>query len=240
MLQACLNGGRRRDEAAGVPLSPEELATDAVAVLEAGAETLHLHPRDANGEQSLQPDDVTRALMAVRAAVPGTPVGIGTGTDIPPCGRARHADIAAWTVLPDYVSVNLNDEDAPDGMAMMAARGIGIEAGIWSVEDAERYVALPDRPEPLRILVEIVEFAVEEAARQTDAVLDFLSRAGISAPILLHGFDDTAWPCLRDAARRGCDTRVGFEDTLVLPDGGPAADNAALVAAARAIMAGEG
>ncbi|MGN6634958.1 MAG: 3-keto-5-aminohexanoate cleavage protein [Oryzihumus sp.] len=38
--------------------------------------------------------------------------------------------------------------------------------------------------------------------------------------------------------RRGLDTRVGLEDTLRLPDGTPAPDNAALVAAARARGAG--
>ena len=38
--------------------------------------------------------------------------------------------------------------------------------------------------------------------------------------------------------RRGLDTRIGLEDVLVLPDGSPATDNAALVAAARALGAG--
>jgi uncharacterized protein (DUF849 family) len=35
------------------------------------------------------------------------------------------------------------------------------------------------------------------------------------------------------AARRGYDTRVGLEDSLVLPEGTRAGDNAELVAAAR-------
>ena len=49
---------------------------------------------------------------------------------------------------------------------------------------------------------------------------------------LLHGTDGTAWPLIDEAAARGHDTRVGFEDTLALPDGAPAPSNAALVAAA--------
>lgn len=40
------------------------------------------------------------------------------------------------------------------------------------------------------------------------------------------------WPVLAEAVRRGLDARIGLEDTLHLPDGSPAADNAALVAAA--------
>jgi uncharacterized protein (DUF849 family) len=38
--------------------------------------------------------------------------------------------------------------------------------------------------------------------------------------------------------RRGLDTRVGFEDTLHLPDGRRAASNADLVTAARNLGAG--
>jgi uncharacterized protein (DUF849 family) len=39
------------------------------------------------------------------------------------------------------------------------------------------------------------------------------------------------------AARRGYDARIGFEDTVALPDGALAESNAALVAAARRLIA---
>ena len=55
--------------------------------------------------------------------------------------------------------------------------------------------------------------------------------AGLS-PILLHGQDAVAWPVLRRAQALGLDTRIGLEDTLTLPDGSPAPDNASLVRAA--------
>jgi uncharacterized protein (DUF849 family) len=55
-------------------------------------------------------------------------------------------------------------------------------------------------------------------------------------PVLLHGEDGSAWPVLRHAVRLGLDTRVGLEDTLVLPDGRPAPDNAALVRAALGVV----
>jgi uncharacterized protein (DUF849 family) len=44
------------------------------------------------------------------------------------------------------------------------------------------------------------------------------------------------WPALRQAARLGLDMRIGLEDTLEMPDGSLAPDNAALVAAARALI----
>lgn len=190
------------------------------------------------GAESLAPGDVARALAAIRAAVPHMPVGTGTGTWIAPGGRARHDDMAGWTVLPDYVSVNLNEEDAPDVMTMLAGRGIGIEAGIWSVADAERLVSLPDLPPPLRILVEMQDVEPEAALEEARMVLAFLADRSVNAPMLLHGSGRSAWACVREAARLGCDTRIGFEDVLVLPDGSPAPDNAALVRAAIAVMTG--
>jgi uncharacterized protein (DUF849 family) len=55
----------------------------------------------------------------------------------------------------------------------------------------------------------------------------------LGAPILLHGFQATAWPMVDEAARRGYDTRIGLEDTLLMPDGSPASGNAELVGTAR-------
>lgn len=46
-------------------------------------------------------------------------------------------------------------------------------------------------------------------------------------------YENTAWPLLNVALQRGYDTRIGLEDTLYLPDGGMARDNAELVAFAR-------
>jgi len=47
--------------------------------------------------------------------------------------------------------------------------------------------------------------------------------------------NDWTWPLVADAFRRGHDTRVGFEDSIYLPDGSIAPGNAALVRAALAL-----
>ena len=49
---------------------------------------------------------------------------------------------------------------------------------------------------------------------------------------LHHGVGQTTWAVLDAALDHGRDIRVGFEDTLHLPDGRLARDNAELVAAA--------
>jgi hypothetical protein len=55
------------------------------------------------------------------------PVGIGTGAWIAPGGRGRHRHINAWSVVPDYCSVSLNEQDAVEVIGLLHARGIGIE-----------------------------------------------------------------------------------------------------------------
>ena len=51
-----------------------------------------------------------------------------------------------------------------------------------------------------------------------------------------HGEGAATWPVLREAITLGRDVRIGFEDTLSLPDGTKASDNAALVATVAALL----
>lgn len=140
--------------------------------------------------------------------------------------------IAAWQVLPDYVSVNLIEDDAPEVIALALGKGIGVEAGLWSVADAERFVALADAPRCLRTLLEINEQDVAEAIAATEGIRAVLARAGLGLPSMLHGYEATKWRLYREALRRGLDTRIGLEDGKHLPSGAVAESNEALIRAA--------
>ena len=48
-------------------------------------------------------------MAAIRAAIPGTLVGISTGAWIERDDDRRLAHMAAWRELPDYASVNLSE-----------------------------------------------------------------------------------------------------------------------------------
>ena len=74
LIQACLNGSRRPGEHPALPLTPQELARDAQRVVAAGSRVLHIHPRNAQGEQSLDGRDIAAALLAIRAMRPGDEV----------------------------------------------------------------------------------------------------------------------------------------------------------------------
>ena len=94
-VMACLNGGRIRAERPGVPLSPAELAADAVAVRAAGAFAVHIHPRDRHGVQTMEVKACDAAVAAIRAAVPQLPIGVSTSAAINPDPFARAAAVAA-------------------------------------------------------------------------------------------------------------------------------------------------
>jgi uncharacterized protein (DUF849 family) len=237
MLQACLNGGRRRDYHPALPLSADELAADARAVVAEGAEQIHLHVRGADGKESLHPNDVARTLAAVRLAVPGVQIGLSTGWWIPPKGRARQEHIRAWQALPDYVSINLIEEDSAEVIDLALSKGIGVEAGIWSAADAEKFVTHPGASRCLRVLIEINEQDLSVGMASCRAVIDVLDRAGNRLPRLLHGSNATMWDFYREALTRGLDARIGLEDDKHLPSGAVAEGNAALIRAARALAA---
>ena len=85
----------------------------------------------------------------------------------------------------------------------------------------------------LRVLLEPGEQDAAAALQTVAGVEAVLARAGITLPRLLHGAGQTVWRLIDEAAARGHDTRLGFEDTLALPDGSLAPSNAVLVAEAR-------
>ncbi len=232
MLQACLNGFRGHDYSPAVPLTPEALGRDAAACLAAGANEFHIHPRNGGGRESFDGDDIGAALTAVRASVPGVPVGVSTREGIMADPAARQQAFQAWKILPDYVSVNLSEADAPEVIRLMLKRGIGIEAGLATVADAERYLTLPEAASCLRVLIEIDEQERAAALRVAHGIIAVLDKMGSKLPRQLHGFDASKWLMHAEALRLGLDQRIGFEDGGFLPDGRIAASNAELIAAA--------
>jgi uncharacterized protein (DUF849 family) len=224
-MKACLNGGRTGPH---VPVTPAGLARSAAGAVAAGAEAVHLHPRAPSGAESLQAADIGAAVAAVRAA--GVPVGVSTGLWITGGdARWRLALVEGWAGLaarPDFASVNVGEDGYHDLVQALAAMGIGVEAGVWAPAEAGRAGAVD------RILVEIIGTPAGAAVAAAGAILERLDG---DVPVLLHGEEDACWPLVAHAGRLGLPTRIGLEDTLTLPDGTPATDNAALVRAAIAV-----
>lgn len=236
IVQACINGARSRDFHPRLPLDAQAMAIDAAACVAAGAAELHIHPRGADGHESLAAVDAT--VLAVRQACQGTLIGVSTGAWIENDAERTRAAIAGWRELPDYASVNLSEADAPGVMELLRQRGVGIEAGLATVADTERFVGVAGRDRVLRILIEIDIQDLPAALDEAHGIAVVLERAGVRRPILLHGVDATVWRFVELAHRKRWSTRVGLEDGKTLADGGTARDNAAIVEAAAAIFRG--
>ena len=237
LLEAALNGARSGTHRTAVPRTPDELAEAARTCVAEGARVLHLHPYDPAGLETLAPDPCEAALRAVREACPGVPVSLSTSAAIEPDPGLRRALIASWTVLPELVTANQGEPGIRELCDELIGRGVGIEAGLLSLADARAFVrsGLADRC--TRALIEPLDADPAEAVEHAAAMEGTLVAAGIRLEQVHHGDGVASWAVNARALHRGHGIRTGLEDTMVLPDGRPATDNAALVRAAAAMMA---
>jgi uncharacterized protein (DUF849 family) len=239
MLQACLNGQRPREDHPAVPLTPEELAADARRAVGAGAAELHVHPRVPGGGDTTEPGAAGATVRAIRAACPGVPLGLTTGLwTTGGDAELRHAHVEAWEHLPDYVSVNLAEPGSAELCELIAGRGVGIEAGVWTLADA--HLLLERGLAPLRVLVETSDGGADDPVAAAAEIDELLVAGRVTAPQLHHGAGTDAWEVLDAALARGRDVRIGLEDTVLMPDGSLAPDNGALVAEAARRLSGRG
>jgi len=204
--------------------------------VEAGAEVLHLHPYDSGGVETLAPESCAAALRAVRAACPGVPVSLSTSAGIEPDPRRRLELVASWTELPELVTANQGESGILELCEHLIGRGVGIEAGLLGVDDAQAFVAAEIADRCTRALVEPLDADPRAAVAHAAAIERVLADAGVGLEQVHHGDGLATWQVMDRAVARGYGIRVGLEDTTVLPDGRKAADNAELVRVAAAML----
>lgn len=237
LLKAAINGGRTRDEFPAVPLTAEEIARDSAAVLAAGADVVHAHARTADGAQTIDPLHIGAMVRAFRAEVPNGIIGTTTGLWTCSGHEERMRLVAAWPddALPDFASVAFCEEGAAEAARLVLERGMTLESAVWSIDDVPALLASPTLHSNVRILIEPELPDPAEAVAACREIAAALREAGVEAPILYHGFDQTAWPVVRAALDDGCEARIGLEDGLTREDGTLASGNVDLVAAVRAL-----
>jgi uncharacterized protein (DUF849 family) len=240
VIQCALNGDYTRADHPEVPVTLEELVADAVACQSAGARSVHLHPRrPADGVPTLAAHLHDAVVSAIRRAAPDLEVSCSTHEGLDLGGaKERVAAIRAWSSPPDVVSVNLVEEGSIELGGALLDRGVGIEAGVFTLADADALLAAPWAERVHRVLVETIEERDDEAAVELARAID-ARVAVLGRPRLWHGEARASWAVVDAGLAAGKDVRVGLEDTIVSRDGGPAPGNAAQVAemAARASRA---
>lgn len=237
LLKAAINGGRVSAGGVVVPETLEQIVRASCSAVRAGADVVHAHVRTPGGGQSIRPDDVGAWVRAMRAADPAIVIGTTTGLWTVDSHEERMECVGGWPAdaLPDFASVAFCEEGAAEAAALVLERGMILESAVWAMDDVPALLASPTLHRNVRVLIEPETEDPEEAVAQCREIAAALREGGVTAPLLYHGYDDTVWPVVRAAIEDGCETRIGFEDGVLLPNGGPARDNEELVAAVRSL-----
>jgi uncharacterized protein (DUF849 family) len=221
-------------------MTPVESARDAVALVDAGVSVLHLHVRDDNGKHTLDVDRYRQAIDAICKSV-GNELVIQVTTEAVGQYTSKQQMDMVRELKPEAVSVALreifpagtDERVAADFFAWMRDAYIWPQVILYSAEDVSRFDDLRRRG----VFADEAPFAMFVVGSYADSI------AGTVAELdgLLAATDSKAYPwavccfgqnenavMLAATARNG-HVRLGFENNLVLPDGGVAPDNAALI-----------
>ncbi len=228
-MQAALNGDRIHPAA---PRTPAAIAEAARAVAAAGARSVHVHAFDEAGRETLESSACARVLGAIRERCPGIPISLTTSASIVPDPRERLGVVEAWEELPDLVTANQGEPAIVELCESLLARGVEIEAGLLSVDDARAFVRSGLAARCRRVLIEPLDADPDVAVQHAARIEDVLRSAGIALEQVHHGYGVACWAVNKRGLYRGHGIRTGLEDVTSLPDGTPARDNAELVTAA--------
>lgn len=224
-----------------LPVTIPEIVACAAACAKAGADGLHAHVRDAEGQHVLDAGLYAELLSEMARQVPQMQVQITTEA----AGRYTPADQRALVMAlrPASVSVALREITAePDTavtrrfFAFCAEAGIAVQHILYDSEDVTGFGALlaegvipAAAPKVLHVLG---RYTGDRRAAPEDlaAPLRAQRRLGVPLDWAVCAFGPQESACLLAAARSGGKARIGFENNLLRPDGQPAIDNAAQVA----------
>jgi uncharacterized protein (DUF849 family) len=228
-LQAALNGERVHP---GAPRSAAAIAEAARAAVEAGADSVHVHAFDDAGKETLDGAACGKVLRAIRAVCPGIPISLTTSAAIVADPEERFRIVEAWDEMPDLVTANQGEAGIAELCELLQRRGVEIEAGLLSVDDARAFARMGLASRCRRVLMEPLDADVDTAVRHAAEMEGIVMAAGVTLEQVHHGEGIACWAVSRRALERGHGIRTGIEDVTVLPDGREARDNAELVRAA--------
>ncbi|WP_170557558.1 3-keto-5-aminohexanoate cleavage protein [Ruegeria atlantica] len=236
------NGARRGHvDHAQLPVSLPEIVAAAQSCYRAGADGIHLHVRDDQGQHSLDAGRYLETMSEFRRAVPTVDIQITTEAagifDVPAQFQCLQQ------VKPNWASISVREiARAPDladkVYGLCAEQGTRVQHILYNDEDAALLVDWQARGvvrdgQTDRLLVLGRYTSGQESTPQD---LDHFPQNASRWMVCAFGRQEHA--CLLAAAERGGDVRVGFENSLTDRDGNTWANNAASVSALIAALKG--
>jgi uncharacterized protein (DUF849 family) len=237
-----------------LPVIAAEIAREAAACANEGAQVLHLHVRDAAGAHTLDADSYRGAIEAVRDAT-GDRLVIQVTTEAVERYSRQEQKAVVRALRPEAISVALRElipdaraeEDAATFLAWAERAGIAVQYITYSAEEAIRLVHLaargvvpscPSRKGPHALFV-LGRYTTGQLADPAE-LPPFLEQWPTEWPWTVCAFGPAEAACLTSALALGGHVRVGFENNLVRPDGSLAASNAEQVAHVQGLVTAAG
>ncbi|WP_028972974.1 3-keto-5-aminohexanoate cleavage protein [Spirochaeta cellobiosiphila] len=236
LIKIALNGARAKSEHPHIPQSLQEIHQEVSELYKRGNNVFHIHCYDVAGNESLSSSDVTKLITTIKEVSKDIKIGISSGDWIEPNITKRLEHIRSWQICPDFISVNFIEDNVTDVVQALIEKGVYIEAGLDTLEAANRFIESPYVSSCYRILIETDEVDMERTINTIEGIEELLDQHNIKTPRLLHGFNKTAWPVLRLAKEKGYDTRIGMEDTLYFENGRRAKNNIELFEEAERLL----
>lgn len=238
------NGARKtKQDHPALPVTIAETVACAKACFAAGAGALHFHIRDENQAHILDAGLYREALAELARAVPEMHLQITTET----IGIYRPEDMRAVVraVQPPGLSIGVAEmipDYQPDRETIKFYQELA--------ETPARLQHICYRPEDVSLLARLLEMAglagdniwclfvlghYSGRRSQPDLLPPFLEAAqagGLTPDWAVCAFAREEQACLQEAVQQGGKIRIGFENSLYMPDGSLAADNTARLRAA--------
>ena len=242
------NGARlQQSDHPKLPLSVEAIVDDAVACAQAGADGIHAHVRDANGNHVLDVALNQSLLAALGQSTPSLYSQITTeavGKYTPTQQRAL-----VEAIRPRAVSVALREMMSASDIRAVShfyhaqkQAGVDIQHILYGKNDVINLAALCERncipSEDIKVLLVLGRYANNQIAtpEELDMPLAALKQNLPHADWAVCAFGPNETECLVAAHARGGKLRVGFENNIYNANGCVAADNAQRVAEIKAAL----
>lgn len=207
-----------------VPLTVAEIVATTSACVEAGADALHLHVRDAAGRHSIDPGLYCEALGELERTLPNLPVQVTSESG----GIYTPAEQLAMieTLKPEWVSVSLReigrDRDVARRLYAFAKdSGIRIQHIIYDADDAallRDWQAEGALGTSESVILALGRYDQGQTA-QPDDLAPLLNALPPVGSWMVCAFGPHEHACLQAAATLGGDVRVGFENSTTQANG---------------------
>jgi hypothetical protein len=99
----------------------------------------------------------------------------------------RFSIVEAWEEMPDLVTANQGEPGIVELCELLLARGVGIEAGLLSLEDARAFVRSGLAGRCRRVLIEPLDADPDTAVQRAAKMEGIVISAGITLEQVHHG-----------------------------------------------------